>query len=46
VNGAFLTKGDRVTLIGEQDEFYKIEYESKRLNIIHAWIEKKNIQEY
>ena len=46
VNGAFLTKGDRVILIGEQDEFYKIEYESKRLNIIHAWIEKKNIQEY
>ena len=45
VSGAFLIEGDRVNLIGEQDGFYKIEYESKRLNVIHAWMEKKNIQE-
>ena len=46
VDGVFLTKGNRVVLLGEQNGFYNIEYESKRLGVIHAWIEKKNILEH
>lgn len=45
LDGVFLIKGNRVVLLGEQNGFYNIEYESKRLGVIHAWIEKKNIQE-
>ena len=46
LDGVFLIKGNRVVLLGEQNGFYKIEYESKRLGVIHAWIEKKNIQKH
>lgn len=42
INNLYLVKGDSVSVVGENNGFYHVIYESKRFGTFSAWIVKEN----